>query len=239
MTSVVALIPARASSKRLPGKHTKKLAGQPLIAYTIAAALKANIFDKVLVCSDAKPILQLAHEYKAESFQRMPSLDDEADIEWVKPLVTNMDPPYDAFVILRPTAPFRTAETIRWAWQMFTMAREFDSLRVVAPCQQHPAQMWTMARSGHLQTILPVLMQPGGAPWHSQPMQTLPPVYTQTTALEIAWTDTVRRTGTVAGDRVLALELTWPESLDITTEHDWWIAERALHDGRATLPELD
>jgi len=190
------------------------------------------------VCSDSKAIIQLAHEYGSETLLRAPSLDDETDIEWVRQVINELDPPYDAFSILRPTSPFRTAETIRWAWQMFTLARDFDSLRAVAPAAQHPAKMWTIHDDGHMRALRPVLMQPLGTPWHSSPSQTLPQVYAQTGGLEFAWTDTVRRTDTIAGNRVLALELEWPESLDINTERDLWIAERALHDGRATLPPL-
>jgi len=237
MTSVVALIPARGNSRRLPGKNTKKLGEHPLIAYTIAAALRSNVFDRVLVCSDSKNIIQLGHEYKADSFLRQPSSDDEPDIEWVNAFIETQDP-YDAFAILRPTSPFRSAETIRGAWQMFSMAGEFDSLRAVAPAAQHPGKMWTMVRSGHVQSLIPILMQPTGTPWHSSPTQSLPQVWAQTAGIEIAWTDTVKRTGTIAGSRIMALELTWPESMDINTEHDWWVAERAIHDGRASLPEI-
>lgn len=238
MTSVVALIPARANSKRFPGKNTRKLGDHPLIAYTIAAAQRAGIFDKILVCSDSKAIIGLAHEYKVESHLRAASGDGEADIDWVQPLLEDMDPPYDAFAILRPTSPFRTAESIRWAWQMFTMARQFDSLRAVTPAAQHPAKMWRIVDDGHMRTLQPLLLQPAGTPWHSSPTQSLPTVYVQTGGLEIAWTDTVRRTYSIAGDRVLALEMSWPESLDINTEHDWWTAERAIHDGRASLPDI-
>ncbi len=239
MTSVVALIPARANSKRFPGKNTKRLLDHPLIAYTIAAATQANIFDKIMVCTDSKPIIQIAHDYKVDSFLRMASLDDEADIDWLRPLVGEMEPPYDAVSILRPTSPFRTAETIRWAWHQFTMARDFDSLRAVTRTSQHPGKMWTLREDGHLKAMQPLLLQPGGTPWHSSPTQLLPPVYVQTGGLEIAWSDTVRLTNTIAGTRILAFELQWPESMDINTEHDWWVAERALHDGRASLPPLD
>lgn len=238
MTSVVALIPARANSKRFPGKNTRKLGDHPLLAYTIGAAQRAGIFDKILVCSDAKSVIQLAHEYKAETYLRPGSADTEPDIDWVQPVLDYLDPPFDAFAILRPTSPFRTAESIRWAWNLFTMAHTFDSLRAVRAVAEHPGKMWTLHESGHLLTLQPLLMQPAGLPWHSSPSQTLPPVYVQTAGLEIAWTKTVNQTGTIAGEKVLAHELRWPESLDINTEHDWWIAERAIHDGRATLPEI-
>jgi CMP-N,N'-diacetyllegionaminic acid synthase len=50
--NMVALIPARAGSRGCPGKNTRELAGHPLIAYTIAAAIESGVFQEVHVCSD-------------------------------------------------------------------------------------------------------------------------------------------------------------------------------------------
>ena len=52
MPSAVALIPAREGSTRVPGKNVRPLAGHPLIAYTIAAAREAAVFDSVVVSTD-------------------------------------------------------------------------------------------------------------------------------------------------------------------------------------------
>ena len=52
MPSVVALIPAREGSTRVPGKNVRPLAGHPLIAYSIAAAREAGVFDAVVVSTD-------------------------------------------------------------------------------------------------------------------------------------------------------------------------------------------
>ncbi len=70
------------------------------------------------------------------------------------------------------------------------------------------------------------------------PSQSLPRVYVQNASLEIAWVDTVRRTGTIAGERILAFETTGWEGFDINTEQDWWVAERAIAEGLAHLPEI-
>ena len=58
--SIVALIPARAGSQRVPHKNIKLLAGHPLIAYTIAAAQQSGIFQTILVSSDSEETLQIA-----------------------------------------------------------------------------------------------------------------------------------------------------------------------------------
>ena len=52
--SIIALIPARAGSKRVPDKNIRSLAGHPLIAYTIAAALQSEVFAAVVVSTDSE-----------------------------------------------------------------------------------------------------------------------------------------------------------------------------------------
>src|SRR5258708_3976531 len=143
---------------------------------------------------------------------------------------------YDAFAILRPTSPFRTAEMIQKAWSKLRQADyPYDSLRALECVTQHPGKMWMLDFIG---SANPLLLQPAGTPWHSSPTQTLPKVYIQNASLEIAWTDTVRRTGTIAGERVLGFETRDWEGFDINTEQDWWVAERAIQEGVATLPEI-
>src|SRR3954453_7894395 len=87
MPSAVALIPARAGSKRVPGKNVRGLAGHPLIAYTIAAARLADVFDAIVVSTAPREIGAVAERYGAE----VPSLRPEEmatstspDIEWVR-----------------------------------------------------------------------------------------------------------------------------------------------------------
>jgi len=61
----VAIIPARAGSKRLPGKNIKNFLGKPVIAYSIEAALSLDLFDQVLVTTDSDEIADVAREYGA------------------------------------------------------------------------------------------------------------------------------------------------------------------------------
>ena len=52
MFNCVAIIPARGGSKRIPKKNIKLFHGKPLIAYSIEAAIKSKLFDKVIVSTD-------------------------------------------------------------------------------------------------------------------------------------------------------------------------------------------
>ena len=60
MRSAVALIPARSGSERVAGKNLLPLAGHPLIAYSIAAAREAALFDAVIVSTDSEEIAGVA-----------------------------------------------------------------------------------------------------------------------------------------------------------------------------------
>lgn len=65
-TGAIAIIPARGGSKRIPKKNIKDFFGKPLIAYSIEAALKSNLFDRVIVSTDDEGIAKIAKEYGAE-----------------------------------------------------------------------------------------------------------------------------------------------------------------------------
>ena len=63
---IVAVIPARGGSKRIPKKNIKKFFGKPIISYSIKAAIDSKLFDKVIVSTDCENIAQVAINYGAE-----------------------------------------------------------------------------------------------------------------------------------------------------------------------------
>lgn len=76
--SIVAIIPARGGSKRIPNKNIKSFAGQPIISYSIKAAQHADLFDRIIVSTDSEEIAEVAKTYGAEvPFMRPPELADD------------------------------------------------------------------------------------------------------------------------------------------------------------------
>ena len=65
--NIIALIPARSGSKRIPDKNIKSLNGHPLIAYSIISALESEIFDRVIVSTDSSHIAKISEYYGAEA----------------------------------------------------------------------------------------------------------------------------------------------------------------------------
>ncbi|MDX1951704.1 MAG: acylneuraminate cytidylyltransferase family protein [Verrucomicrobiota bacterium] len=235
---IIGLIPARAGSKRVPGKNVRPLHGHPLIAYTISAAIDSGVFSRVIVSTDSEEIAALCQHYGAETpFLRPAEFagDKSPDIEWIQhALITlkKMGSSAEAFSILRPTSPFRLPATIQRAWKQFQEITA-DSLRAVELCRQHPGKMWIIEGS-----LMKPLLDDGGTnpPWHSTPYQALPTVYTQNASLEMAWSRVPLEEGTIAGRKIIPFLTEGFEGFDINKADDWWLAETILDRKLADLP---
>ena len=112
MNKAVAIIPARGGSKRVPRKNIKDFFGKPLIAYSIEAALKSNLFEKVIVSTDDEEIANVAIKYGANvPFIRPKELSDDftgtgAVIEHTINYLKGQEEAYDFVCTIYATAPF-------------------------------------------------------------------------------------------------------------------------------------
>lgn len=143
---MLAIIPARGGSKGLPGKNIRLLNGKPLIAYTVEAALKAKHIDRVIISTDDEEIASIAVKYGAElPFMRPAELASDTAmaidnyIYTIGRLEKESGTPIDAFVVLQPTSPLRTAEDIDGAIELFDQ-KGADS--VISYCQEAHPVIW-------------------------------------------------------------------------------------------------
>jgi len=134
---IVAIIPARSGSKGVPDKNIKNVYGNPLIAYSIKAALKSCAIDRVIVSTDSHVYAELAMELGADVPFLRPddiSQDNSRDIEFFKHAINWLRenegsiPKY--FVHLRPTTPLRDPSVIDRAVNTFIKS-DYSSLRSV------------------------------------------------------------------------------------------------------------
>jgi len=239
--SIIALIAARAGSKRVPDKNIKILAGHPLMAYTIACALQSGIFSAVVVSTDSEHYADISRHYGAEvPFLRPREFagDLSPDVEWVEFTLGELrraGREYDCFSLLRPTSPFRQPATIVRAWDEFLREDGVDSLRAVEKCRQHPGKMWVV-RGRRMLPLLP--LTPENQPWHSSQYQSLPEVYVQNASLEIARTRVVFEGRTIAGNVLLPFFTQGYEGFDLNQPYDWRLAEELVASGQAVLPAV-
>ena len=238
--SAVAFVPARSGSERVPHKNVRPLAGHPLLAYAIATAVESGRFERVVVSTDSEEIADVARWYGADvPFLRPAELATATspDIEWLAYTLERLDERYELFALIRATNPFRGPDVVRRGLEQLLATPEADSLRAVELVKQHPGKMWLLSGDGR--TMSPLLDQSElDVAWHAGQYQALPPVYSQNSALEIAWTRVVTETGTREGS-VLAPFLTQGlEGFNVDDEDDWEQAARLVASGEATLPEV-
>ncbi len=131
---ILAIIPARRGSEGIPRKNIVDLCGKPLITYSINSALKSKYIDKVIVSSDDEKVLSMARSYKVEAVKRPKKIAGrnskiDLTIKHVLNLLKEQNYLPEIVVLLQPTSPLRTVETIDKSIQIFLKERnKYDSL---------------------------------------------------------------------------------------------------------------
>lgn len=241
--SAVAFIPARSGSTRVPRKNIARLGDHPALAYSIAAAREAGVFERVVLCTDDGLYAEIGRHYGATVPLLRPKEISGAtspDIDWVVFMLDGLAREEfrpDVFSILRPTNPFRRPETIRQAVTKLASHPQADSLRAVSPVSEHPGKMWVV-RGDCMVPLMP--LTPDERPWHSQQTSALPQVFKQNASLEVAWSRVARATPpTIAGQVVLPWISEGYDGFDINTPEDLASARSLILDGRAELPRVE
>lgn len=155
----IAIITARGGSKRIPRKNVKEFCGKPIIAYSIEAALKSGCFDIVMVSTDDAEIAAIARKYGAEvPFMR--SEDTSGDFATTADVLMEVFDRYEEqgmfFVYaacIYPTAPFITAEKLKFAMDLLKERRGTMLMPVVA--YSFPPQRGMVMHDGLLEYARP------------------------------------------------------------------------------------
>lgn len=119
----VALLPLRGGSKSIPGKNLRVIAGRPLYAWSLGAALDSGCFDAVYVASDSADIrddVRTRYGSRVEVLDRLPAnATDTASSESVMQEVIARTPPCDVFSLIQATSPLTRSEDFREARARF------------------------------------------------------------------------------------------------------------------------
>ncbi len=161
----IAIIPARGGSKRLPGKNLREIAGKPLIAWTIEAALKSGVFERVVVTTDSVEIARIALDYGAEAPFLRPSKLSTDNTSTVEVLIHALrqlgipgTSPFTHMACLQPTSPLRGADDIIHASKML---EDIKADAVISVCKNEYSPLWsnTLPNDNNMEGFLPVDIQ--------------------------------------------------------------------------------
>ena len=220
--TAIAVVPARGGSKGIPRKNVKSLAGRPLIAWTIAAALEARRFERVVVSTDDEEIAEIARGAGASVPFLRPAALARDDTPGIDPVLHALEqlPGFDEVAMLQPTSPLRTAADIA-ACIDFARARVAPAVVSVAPPRTHPYWTYTLSPTNQLEPIVPAAAS-------TARRQELPAVHALNGAIYYAQTAWLRRERTFIGPGTLGFVMSPEHSIDIDSPLDWRIAELLL-----------
>lgn len=229
---LLALIPARSGSERLKHKNIKKLKNKTLLQISIENAFKSKIFDKIFVSTDSKKYSLLARKYGAEAPFLRPgklSTSTSPDFDWVLYSLKKLkvlENGFTHFFILRPTNPFRTYKTIIRAWNSFKKNKNFESLRAVEICKQHPYKMWIKKK----EYIRPLFIKDvNSQPAYNSQFKVLPKIYIQNASLEISKISVIKKYKSISGKKIIPFFTKGYEGFDINYKEDFQIANKIIN----------
>lgn len=228
---IVAVIPARKGSRRVPDKNIRLLGGQPLMAWTIETALAVKSIDRVIVSTDSEKYAKIAKEYGAEvPFLRPAEISTDCDTatvakHCVRYLEKNESYHTTHVVTLQPTSPFRTAKETEAAVDLMFYPNYADSIVSVTPISEHPAWMFQIDCK-HLKSFL------GFPPRILSGLiaQELPKLYLPNGAIYVTPRSVIEQER-IYGDKIGFVLMSKEHSLDLETEADFKLAEAMLNVG--------
>lgn len=220
--TVLAVVPARGGSKGIPKKNVKLIAGKPLIAWSIEAALNSKYIDRVIVSTDCQEIASVSREHGADvPFLRPAELasDEATSVDVVIHAVQSVDAA-DVVVLLQPTSPLRNSDDIDASIELF--ARNGEAT-VVSVTEAREAPHWMFSiKGGRLERAI---NGDGSIP---TARQELPTYYTLNGAIYIVSRPKLFTQKTYLTPETVPFEMPTERSVDIDEMFDFFIAEKLL-----------
>lgn len=221
MKNCVAIITARGGSKRIPRKNIKEFLGQPIIKYSIDAALQSGCFDEIMVSTDDVEISEYAKQCGASvPFIRSEKNADDhsttADVLLeVINAYKNIGKEFKYACCIYPTAPFVTAEKLKNAFHKLTE----NDCKSVVPIVRFG---FPILRSFRIENELVKMNWPEYLNTRSQDLVT---AYHDAGQFYFLRTDSLLTDKKLFTNNTIGIEMPESEVQDIDNEEDWKVAE--------------
>ncbi|MGZ3774647.1 MAG: acylneuraminate cytidylyltransferase family protein [Bdellovibrio sp.] len=220
MKKILAIIPARGGSKRVPGKNKRLFMGKPLIQWTIESALKSPGVTKVVVTTDDEDILNLASLFPQVDFHRRSldlAMDKSSSIDVVLDVMNKYEhESYDQLLLLQPTSPLRNETVLQRALELAT-TKNCCQMVSVRRCKEIPSHIMKV-QNGYLHYLLDNDSHMRSQDWGE--------LWVLNGAIYLSDWAVFRQTRTFVTDSTVPFEMDDDSSVDIDTEEDWIKAEQ-------------
>lgn len=230
---MLGIIPARGGSKAVPGKNIRKLCGKPLVAYTIEAAIKSDIFEKIIVSTDSVEIAEISERYGAEvPFLRPAEISEDLTpsddvvlhaLEFYRKRGVN----YSEVCKLQPTSPLRNEIHLQEAYKLFR-DKNADFLVSVCKCEHSPLWAGMIGDDLRLDNFISEKAKRACR-------QDLPQYYRLNGAIYIGKTENFIQNKSFLGMNSIAYIMKQRESVDVDSVIDFNLAELLLDKSNGRL----
>jgi N-acylneuraminate cytidylyltransferase len=226
---VIAVIPARGSSKSIPRKNIKSFLGHPLLAYSIAAAKACPLVDRIICTTDDEEIAQVARTYGAEvPFLRPAEISEDETTDFpvflhIADFLGHALTDDDLLVHLRPTSPFRPPGLVSQGVEAMRIDGAADSVRAISLSGQNPFKMWTIEGD-----VITPLIKTDYHESYNMPRQLLPTTYWHNGLLDIVRVSCLKKQNSMSGTRILPIVVEPDYAIDLDTPHEWYLAEQRI-----------
>jgi CMP-N,N'-diacetyllegionaminic acid synthase len=233
----LAVIPARAGSKGLPGKNTMVLAGLPLIAHSIRCAKMSSRIDRLIVSTDGEQIAEVARAHGADvPFIRPRELAEDhvptmPVIRHAVQAVEEQDGKrYASILLLEPTSPGRLPEDIDLAYELLERHPNADGVVACSVPPFNPFWVGVVVENGYMRPAFS-----GGEKFGRR--QDVPKFLRINGSLYLWRRDfALRPSGNWAEGKLLPLEIPEERALSIDDRHEFEMAKLMLDHGLLKLP---
>jgi CMP-N-acetylneuraminic acid synthetase len=226
-----AVITARGGSKGIPGKNIADLAGKPLIAWGLEAALKSPSVDRLIVSTDDDKIAEACRKYGADvPFKRPDELSGDKSphipvvqhaVQWLE---DNEKIVYDYIMLIQPTSPFVVSEDIEAALKL-AVDSDADAVSSVCEAEKHPAYALTLNEKGILERYI---KRDSNAYFRRQDLKT---AYIENGAIYIVKRDVLMNESELDPvGRTRAYIMSAERSVDIDSPWDLYVANLIMRD---------
>ncbi len=222
MTKIIAIIPARSGSKRIKDKNIKNFFGKPMIAWTILAAKKSKIFNKIIVSTDSVKIANISKKYGAEvPFLRKKHNDDLAPvsiatIHTLNSVSNYWNEKYDIVVQLMANCPLRNENDLRRSVANFKNKKRDFQISCFKFGWMNPWWSFKKINKDRMKPLFPKQLK--------KRSQDLPDLFCPTGAIWIAKTKKLIKSKSFYGKKVSFEELNWINAIDIDDMEDFKFA---------------
>jgi CMP-N-acetylneuraminic acid synthetase len=237
MKQILAIILARGGSKGIPRKNIALLAGKPLIAWTIEAAMHSPLVSRIIISTDDQEIADVSLQLGGEvPFIRPAALaqDNTTSADSFRHAILWMDQNHqlnsDYAMLLQPTSPLRTSEDIDAAIEL-ALQSNAESVVSVCKSKSHPYWTFRLNETGKLCRYLEHDLLDFQKQYTAR--QDLPPAYALNGAIYLIKVDVFLAENTFLPDGTIPYVMPPERSLDIDTPWEFRLAEWILNDQRA------